>query len=292
MKPALFSYVRADSVDQVLDLLQQHGDEAAILAGGQSLVPMLNMRFARPGLVVDINELSALAGIERTDDALRIGALTRYVELAQSELLRAELPLIAAALPQIAHPAIRNRGTIGGSLALADPAAEMPACAVALDATVVLRSRGGERTVPAQEFVTGTYATERREDELLTEIRFPLPAADAVSSFYELSRRHGDFALAGAACHGRADGGRLHMLRLVCFGVEDRPVLAERAAAAACAGPLDDEAFARVAAALDDDLEPVGGIHGDAAFKRQLARVAVERALRQLTSTAGGERGG
>ncbi len=282
MKPAPFRYTKPDSVDDVVSLFRDHGDDAMVLAGGQSLMPMLNMRLARPKLLIDINGIEGLKGVRLADGEVRIGAGTRYVELANSKTIRTVLPLIAEALPHVAHGAIRNRGTIGGSIALADPAAELPACAVALGARFVLVSQAGSRIVEASAFFQGLYQTARREDELLTEIRVPVPEDGYASAFCELSRRQGDFALAGIACFGRRVDDRLSNLRLVFFGTDDRPIIAENAARAACAAPLSDATIDRAKDALDEDLEPLESLHGDRGFKLHLAKVITGRALGTL----------
>jgi len=258
-----------------------------ILAGGQSLMPMLSMRLAQPKILIDINRIDDLKGVHPADDEIRIGAGTRYVELGNSKTIRDTLPLIAEALPHVAHAAIRNRGTIGGSIALADPAAELPACAVALGARFVLVSHAGIRIVEAGAFYQGLYQTARREDELLTEIRMPVPEDGYASAFFELSRRQGDFALAGIACFGRRVDLRFSDLRLVFFGTDDRPVVAENAARAACETPFAEETLDRVRHALEEDLEPMDSLHGDRTFKLHLAKVVTARALGALAERVG-----
>jgi len=194
VKAPRFSYVRADSVDHALRLLGEHGEEARILAGGQSLMPTLNMRLSQPGILIDINRLDALKGIALRDGVVRIGALTRHVEVMNSPVVAQNLPLIAEAMPHVAHVAVRNRGTFGGSIALADPAAEMPACILALGATLVVEGPRGRRSIAADDYFLGLYDTARRPDELLVEVLIPQEKPGYVSSFLELSRRHGDGA--------------------------------------------------------------------------------------------------
>ena len=195
MKAPAFDYVRAASLPQVFDLLRQHGDDARLLAGGQTLVATLNMRLSEPALLIDIGNLAALRGISLTGGLLRIGALSSHAEIEVSALVAQHAPLLAQAAPHIAHAAIRNRGTLGGSLAYADPAAEWPACILALDATVVLASARGERRLPARGFFTGLYATAMAADELITAVELPVLADAERQAFDELARRHGDYAI-------------------------------------------------------------------------------------------------
>src|ERR1700754_1308982 len=194
MKASAFSYARATSVGDVLELLVVHGDRAKVLSGGQSLMPAMNLRLITPELLVDISELAELRGIERKGDVLCIGALTRHVDLLRSSEIAAHAPLLTEAIAHVAHPAIRNRGTLGGSLAHADPAAELPACMLALDATIVVRGEGGERRVSAADFFQGIFQTALSAEELLVAVELPLSHANAVNFFHEFSRRHGDYA--------------------------------------------------------------------------------------------------
>ncbi|HEY6240610.1 MAG TPA: xanthine dehydrogenase family protein subunit M, partial [Burkholderiales bacterium] len=223
MKAPRFAYARPASVAEALALLDKHKDDARVLAGGQSLVPMMNFRVAAPKVLVDINRIAGLSGIEVTKNHLRIGALTRHVEMERSADIARHLPLIASAMPHIAHPAIRNRGTFGGSCALADPAAELPACALALEATFVVAGKKGERRILAEEFFKGLYATALKSGELLVAAEFPLPKPGYVSAFGELARRHGDYAMVGVAAHGSTQGKKFSDMRVVFFGVGDRP---------------------------------------------------------------------
>lgn len=281
MKAPPFAYVRATSLEQVFDLKAQHGDEARILAGGQSLMAMLNLRLDAPELLIDINGLDALKGITEEDGAIRIGGLTRHIELERSSVIATHVPLIADAMPSIAHPAIRNRGTIGGSIALADPAAELPACAMALDAEILLLSNTGERTVQAREFFHGLYDTARADDELVAGVRVPKAPASRRHFFAEIVPRQGDFANAGLAATADIDGGRLSNLALIYFGVADRPVWAVATGAVAEGAALDDitDVVAKLHAALDDELQPDAGLHSSAAMKSHLARVLTKRAI-------------
>ena len=279
MKAPRFAYARPASVAEALALLDKHKDDARVLAGGQSLVPMLNFRVAAPKVLVDINRIASLAGIKVTKSFLRIGALTRHVELERSAEIAKLLPLVAAAVPHIAHPAIRNRGTFGGSCALADPAAELPACAIALGATFVVAGKKGERRVAAEDFFKGLYATALKAGELLLAAEFPLPKPGYASAFGELARRHGDYAMVGVSAHGSKKGGKFSDMRIAFFGVGDK---AQRAAGLekALEGQSD---VAGALAKLDGDLDPRADLHASAAMKLHLAKVLAGRVLRQLT---------
>ena len=288
MKAPRFSYVRAASLGEALDLLAEYGDEASILAGGQSLMPTLNMRLSSPTVLVDINRIDDLKGISLEGGEVRIGALARHVEVMGSPIVIEHLPLIAQAYPFVAHAAVRNRGTFGGSVALADPASEMPACVLALNATLVLESKvGGRRNVAASDYFKGLYETERRDEELLIEARIPVIADGEVSAFGELARRHGDFALAGVAMHGRVADGVISGLRPVYFGSEDRPVLGTATAAAVEGKGATEDTFAAVNEALGADLDPMSNFHADAATRLQLARVLTKRALTSMVNGGG-----
>jgi len=286
VKPAPFAYVRAASLDQVFDLLVRHGDEARLLAGGQSLVPTLNLRLSAPALLIDINGLDELAGIAVEDGGLRIGALTRQRTVEGSDEVAWHGPLLKMAMPYIAHPAIRNRGTIGGSIALADPAAELPACAVALDAKIELRGPEGPRRVEAAQFFRGLYETDLRPGEVVTAVRFPRCAPGYRSAICELARRHGDYAMVGLVAHARVDGRTLADARLVFFGVGAKPVLAHATGAAIEGREVDDSSVAAAKAALDAELEPIGDLHASAATKLHLAGVLTARVISQLAAEA------
>jgi len=282
MKAPRFAYARPASVAEALALLAEHKDEARVLAGGQSLVPMLNFRVAAPKVLVDINRIAGLSGIKVAKNHIRIGALTRHVELERSADVARHLPLIASAMPHIAHPAIRNRGTFGGSCALADPAAELPACALALGATFVVAGRKGERRVAAQDFFRGLYATALKAGELLVAAEFPLPEPGYASAFGELARRHGDYAMVGVAANGSTQGGKFSDVRVALFGVGDRPMRAARFERALDGRPAAAKTIEGALAALDADLDPRADLHASAAMKRHLAKVLAGRVLRQL----------
>jgi carbon-monoxide dehydrogenase medium subunit len=282
MKPAPFEYHRPASLAETFDLLERYGDDGRLLAGGQSLVPALNLRLAAPRAVIDINRIPDLDAIHATADGLVIGALVRQEALERSPLVREHASLIAAAVPHVGHSAIRARGTIGGSLALADPAAELPACAVALGASIRAARRGGHRDIAAEDFFRGVYTTALAPGEIVTEIRVPRAPAGWRWGFQELARRHGDFALAGLAAGARPAGGALAEARLVFFGVGPRPVRARGAEAALTGRHLDPEALAAAGRALDGELDPPDDVHGSPALRRHLARVLLARVVGKL----------
>ncbi len=279
MKAPKFNYIRAESIRHVVELLARHGDEARILAGGQSLMPTLNMRLSQPEILIDIKGLDELKGISEQDGSVRIGALARHVEVMNSALIARHLPLIAEAMPHVAHVAVRNRGTFGGSIAMADPAAEMPACALALGAVLVVESVRGRREIAAEDYFIALYETARRADEILIEARIPVEKAGHVSVFMELARRRGDFAIAGLACHARIERDVVADARLVYFGSEDTPTLAAGAAAAMTGRLWSDESREAVSAALAHDLDPMSNLQGSAAMKLHLQRVLTGRAM-------------
>ena len=287
MKAPKFSYVRATSVAQALELLSLHGEDARILAGGQSLMPTLNMRLSSPKLLIDINRLGELAGISLNAGTVRIGALTRHVEVASSPVVAQHLPLIAAAMPHVAHVAVRNRGTFGGSVALADPAAEMPACLLALAGKIVLQSHArGRREVAADDYFHGLYQTARQPDEMLIEALIPAETPDTIATFQELSRRHGDFAMAGVAARTRVVKGTIADTRLVYFGSEVKPTLGTHAMAAAKGRPWNDATRDAVLAALGRDLDPMDNLFGRPATKLHLQKVLTRRALDEAVAKA------
>ncbi len=283
MKAPRFNYVRADSIRHALELLDRHGEEARVLAGGQSLMPTLNMRLSQPEILIDINRLDELSGISAETgsdgEMVRIGALTRHAEVLTSPVVARDLPLIAEAMPHVAHVAVRNRGTFGGSIALADPAAEMPACVLALEATLVVESVDGRREIAADDYFKGLYETERRANELLIEARIPAEKPGTQSVFMELARRHGDFAVAGLACRARFEGDVVADARLVYFASEDKPTLGARAMAAIIGKPWSEAAREAVSAALADDLDPMANLQGSPEMKLHLQRVLTGRAL-------------
>ena len=284
MKPAPFEYHAARTRQEALSLLSSHAGDAKALAGGQSLIPAMNFRLATPAVLVDLNAIADLSYIRVDQDALRIGAMTRHRIVERSGEVRQHAPLVADAMPFIAHPAIRTRGTIGGSLAHADPAAELPAVMLALDATLRLEHAGGTRDVPVSEFFTGLFSTALAPGELVSEIAIPRGASSAGRvgwAFQEFSRRHGDFALAGVAALVRVGSdGRCASARIALFGVGDRPLLAA-AGARALVGELPSPEAIRAAAdaTASEDIDPTSDIHASSRYRRHLAGVLTRRTL-------------
>ncbi|QFS82818.1 6-hydroxypseudooxynicotine dehydrogenase complex subunit alpha [Roseivivax sp. THAF40] len=275
MKAADFAYEKPDSLDAALALLADPDRDASPIAGGQSLVPMMNFRMAMPELLVDLNGLDELRGISAdAGGGLRIGAMTRYSALEASDLVTERAPIIAMALPHIAHAAIRNRGTIGGSVSLADPAAEMPALMLVLDAEIEVQSAKAQRRIKADEFFTGLYETALDEGELVTAIHVPAAPSGRRFAFYELARRHGDYAMAGVAIAGTGDA--LEDPRIAFFSVSDRALRARGAEAALAAGDVEG------AIAALDEIDFAGDLNADAKTKRHLAGVVLKRALGRL----------
>ena len=286
MKPAPFAYARPESLEDAIGLLHEHGEDARVLAGGQSLMATLNMRLSAPALLVDIGRVAGLAGIEETGDGLRIGAMTCHADVENSELVATHAPLVANAMPHIAHPAVRNRGTFGGSIAFADPAAELPACAVALGARMAIAGKGGSRTVDADAFFQGLYETALGPDEILTAVEVPGIGAGWRSGFLEFARRQGDYAMIGLAAHVEVEDGRFGGGRLVFFGVGERPVAAVQSAALLEGESWSDVLGARIAEALKEELDPFEDLNADAAMRRHLAGVLAKRVLGPLAAAA------
>jgi len=259
MKAADFEYRCPGTIDEVCELLHSRGSDARVLAGGQSLVPAMNLRLSSAELLIDINRVQELEGISLSDDEayVRVGALARHAQVAESKLIAQHVPLVHEAMRYVAHPAIRNRGTCCGSLALADPSAEMPACAVTLNATLVLQSKSdGIRKVPAREFFFGLYDTARRDDELLIEVLWPCRKSHSRAGFNELSRRHGDFALVGIAAQCQIDNGRIKDLALVTFGTGPTPRLSAQAATVAEGRRPTPQLAQELATITADELDP------------------------------------
>jgi aerobic carbon-monoxide dehydrogenase medium subunit len=290
VKPAQFEYLAPTSVQDAIDALSEGGDDVKVLAGGQSLVPLMNMRLARPRTVVDINRIGELAYIREHDGGLAIGALTRQRAAEKSDLLRERAPLMHEAIGYIGHIAIRTRGTIGGSIAHADPAGELPAVVTALDAELVVRGPGGERTVRPDEFFLTYLTTVLGPDELLTEVRLPAWPAAAGWSFREVSRRHGDYALVGVACTVRlAEDGSCSDARLVLTGVGGAPYVS-RAGQDAVRGERPSPALlehVQEAVSSDEGLEPESDIHASALYRKEVAGVMAKRALAAAIERAG-----
>ncbi|HVZ51877.1 MAG TPA: xanthine dehydrogenase family protein subunit M, partial [Pseudolabrys sp.] len=269
MKPAPFAYRKVGTLDEAVALMGQHPD-ARLLAGGQSLIATLNMRLSSPSLLVDLNGIGGLDRIEVKDGMVEIGALTRHVQAERSDTIARHVPLVAQAMPHIAHPAIRNRGTIGGSIAFADPAAELPACLLALGGEVVATGPAGRRTIKADDFFRGLFETALEPNEVLTAVRVPAADARTRTGFAELARRHGDYAIVGLAASARADGGKLNDVRLAYFGVGDTPLRVRKSEAALAAGDVE----AAVAAL---DLAPHDDVQATADVKKHLAGVLLKR---------------
>jgi len=281
MKAAAFAYARATSVVNALELLAVHGDRAKLLSGGQSLMPAMNLRLISPELIVDIGELAELRGIAVNGNLVRIGALTRHVELQKSPEIAEHAPLLAEAIAHVAHPAIRNRGTLGGSLAHADPASELPACMVALNATIIVRGQAGERRVAAGDFFKGIYETDLSARELLMSVELPAARNNSAHFFHEFARRHGDYAIAGLAAQAVVERDVFTDLRLAFFAVGERPVLA-KAAAKLVNVTITPAVLAAAAKALGEELAPQDDQQASASMRRHLAKVLLARGASAL----------
>lgn len=291
MKPAAFEYDRAESVDHALQLLAEHVDDVKVLAGGQSLVPMLNFRLARPARLVDVNGLGSLASVRRVEGALHVGALTRQAMLERSCAVRTHWPLLHEALGFVAHPQIRNRGTIGGSVAHADPAAELPVALSALGASVTARSVRGARVIHTADLFVTHLTTTLEPDELLTEISIPPVAPASGSAFTEYARRHGDFGLGGAAVVLTLDAdGRCARASIVLLAAAPTPLRAKQAEAVLGSRTIDDEAARDAAASAVADIAPTGDIHGDTRYRSRLIEGMVRRAVLTAAERARGGR--
>lgn len=283
MKAPRFSYVRPETVSDALELLASYGGDASVLAGGQSLGPMLNFRVVQPQVLVDINRIPGLGGISIASEHIRIGALTRHSEIETSSEIARHLPLLSRAILDVAHPAIRNRGTFGGSCALADPSAELPACSLALNARFVIVGPKGERRVPANEFFRGLYATALETGELLLAIEFPLSKPGYASAFGEFARRQGDFAMVGVAVHGSTASGQFSDLRIALFGLGDRPVRVPLLERELEGRSTTSEEIIRALPALESELDPTANLQASIPTKKHLARVLTGRVLEQLS---------
>lgn len=277
MKPAPFAYARAKSLDHAIELLARPDGEARLLAGGQSLIATLNMRLSAPKLLIDLNGIGGLSGIALKNDAVEIGALTRHAEAERSTDIEKHAPLIALAMPHIGHAAIRNRGTLGGSIAFADPAAELPACLLALGGEVDIAGPAGKRTVKADDFFKGLFETALGPRDVLTAIRLPAATENTRVGFSEFSRRHGDYAMVGLAASAQANGRELRDVRLAYFGVGNVPLRAKNAETKLAAGDIDE-----AVRALHTDLNPVGDMQATGATKKHLAGVLLRRVAKQL----------
>ena len=278
MKPAPFAYKKVRTLEEAVALLGEHRD-ARLLAGGQSLIATLNMRLSQPSLLIDINGIAGLSGIAHKNGKVEIGALVRHVQAEGNELIAKYAPLIARAMPHIGHPAIRNRGTLGGSIAFADPAAELPACLLALDGEIDVAGPKGKRTIRAQDFFKGLFETTLGPQEVLTAIRVPAAGKDLRTGFAELARRHGDYAVVGLAASARGDGKKLSDVRLAYFGVGNTALRARKAEAALAKGDIDG-------AVAGLDLEPYDDVQATGAVKKHLAGVLLRRVAKQLMEPA------
>jgi carbon-monoxide dehydrogenase medium subunit len=281
MKASAFSYARATSVANALELLVAHGDKAKVLSGGQSLMPAMNLRLISPELIVDIGEIAELRGIAVSSGVLSIGALTRHVDLLRSPEIAAHAPLLTEAVAHVAHPAIRNRGTLGGSLAHADPASELPASMVALNAAIVVRGQTGERRIAAGDFFTGIYETALSAQELLVAVEVPVAQTNSAYFFHEFARRHGDYAIAGLAAQAIVRGGRFTELRTAFFAVGDRPILAKAATKLVNVG-ITPAVLSEASAALGEELDPQEDQQASAAMRRHLAKILLARCASAL----------
>jgi CO/xanthine dehydrogenase FAD-binding subunit len=279
VKPAPFDYVVAADLDQALEALAAAGGEAKVLAGGQSLVPMMNFRLVKPAVVVDINRIAGIDGVEDHGDRLRLGALVRHRTTASDPCIAARLPVLARAMTHVAHFTVRNRGTFVGSVCHADPAAEMPLIALLLDAQIHIASKRGTRRLPAREFFVGAMTNALGPDELVTAVDLPLPPAEAGWGFEEFAQRHGDYALAAVATTVKRRAGRAHDVRIAVTGVGETPVRVAEAEAVLEGGDFRGEDLEAAVAALRVALTPSADRNASAAYRRHLAGVLARRAL-------------
>lgn len=280
MKPPSFEYVVAESIEHALHLLADGGDDAKVLAGGQSLVPLLNFRMARPSLLVDINHVPGLANIKKIDNTVKIGALTRHAKLITSKTIRQHLPLLPEAAAWIAHPQIRNRGTIGGSLAHADAAAELPVVLLALDAAVRVMSLRGERNIPIKDLLVSHFVSSILPDEIIAEVSVPVPPMGTGVAFDEFSRRHGDYAIGGAAALVTLDeDNQCVSARITVLGGGSTAIRCREAESLLLGGPISKTEIAAAAKSAVTGLEPVSTVHGSSTYRQEVIRTMVERTL-------------
>jgi len=289
MKPAPFRYLAPATLEEALAAKAQHGDDARFLAGGQSLLPAMNFRLAQPAVLIDLNGVPALDDLAETHGALSIGAMTRHRTLERDACVARRQPLIAEAMANVAHVQIRNRGTLGGNLANADPASEMPAVMLALDARIRTASVRGERTLGARDFFTGTMSTALAPDELLAGVSIAALPTHTGCAFLEIARRAGDFAIAGVACVITLDdAGRASRVRIALCNAADRPILAHAAMDALTGQPVTEGTIAAAVAALRSEIDPRGNVHATPAYQRHLAGALSARAIRLAAGRAGG----
>ena len=288
MKPAQFEYHAPATTEEAVAFLKQYGGEAKILAGGQSLVPLMNFRLSRPAALVDLNRIGALAYIKEESGQLRFGAMTRQRTVERSDLVRSKIPLMTEATLLVGHLPIRTRGTVGGSVAHADPAAEYPAVVTALEGELVVRGPSGERVVRPAEFFVTYLTTSLAPDEILTEVRLPIPPRGSGWAFEEFSRRHGDFALAGIAALVVKEGGKCKKARLATCGAGPTPIRLRAAEEILEGSGLDEETFQRAGARAAELVSPDSDIHASADYRRHLTKVLTVRALRRAAAKIGG----
>lgn len=286
MKPKLFQYVRAESTPEAVSLLGELGEDARILAGGQSLVPAMALRMASPEVLIDISSIEELQSIEMINGLLKIGAGCRYADILESALVTKSAPLLNQAIPFIAHEAIRNRGTIGGSLALADPAAELPACMLALDAVIVLEGCEGIRKVPAPEFFLGTYFTAILDTEMITAVEIPTISQSQRHGFLEISRRSGDYAIAGGAFVLEFEAERVINAQMAYFSVGDRPVLAPNTALLLTGSKLDEDVVNKAGTVAAEEIEFLADLYNGVSTKKQITKTLTRRLLTQISKKA------
>jgi CO/xanthine dehydrogenase FAD-binding subunit len=286
MKPAKFDYYAPASLEETLALMGQYGSDAKILAGGQSLTPMLNMRLARPNVLVDLNRLEELRYLREENGIMAVGAMTRHVELEESPLVAERCPLLTEAVKLIGHPAIRNRGTVGGSIVHSDPAAELPAILKVLGGTALLKGPRGQRTVAAEELFLTFLTTSVEPDEVVVEVRFPILRQGAGWAVEELTRRYGDFAIVGVATTLMLENGEIADVNLVLTGVGGTPVKVDEATLALRGAEPTAEAFRAVAKKVREIIDPESDLHASAAYRRHLAGVLTVRALEHAAGRA------
>jgi CO/xanthine dehydrogenase FAD-binding subunit len=280
MKPAPFRYVAAASLEEALALKAEHGDEAKFLAGGQSLIPAMNFRMAQPAVLIDLNGLEALAYVRAEGDTVRIGALTRYRTLQRDKAITTKVALMAEALPEVAHPAIRNRGTLGGNLSHADPASELPAVVLALGGTLHARSKTGARAITARNFFAGVLTTALTADELLSEIELPVLPPRSGTCFMEVARRRGDYAMMGVACTVTLDASGVCIeARLAYCNAGETPMAAPKATEALKGQKIDENVARAAGETAKSEIHPFGNVHASIDYQRHLAGVLTRRAL-------------
>ena len=282
MKSAAFDYVKPKALQEALSLLEQGGDDAQLIAGGQTLLATLNMRLSEPTVLIDITDIAELKGISVVGDSLRIGALVTHTEIEDSELVAKHAPLLKAAAPHIAHRAIRNLGTWGGSLAYGDPAAEWPACSLTLRATMIIHGPAGERRISANDFFIDLYTTSLEPDEILVATEIPLASKQEVFYFHELARRHGDYAVAGLAAVAQKQGDVLTHCAFTFFSVGATPVMATKAQDLINGQKFNDELIAKAVAEARDEIEAIADITNSAETKQHLIGVLLERGLKHM----------